>query len=265
MPPKPTHTEKLKFIMLKNILLEIEYDGSDFCGWQVQNRSKKPKRTAQEEFQKILDKVFGMSVGIDYSSRTDKGVHAKAQCVNFKVDTKIPIKNIKFALNNSLPPDIRVKKIKIVPLEFHARFDVISKIYRYIICTKKEPSVFLHNYAWNFSGELDLNIMERCVKRLIGRKDFFVFARDASKYKTCIRDIKLISIKRKGPYVHIDIEADGFLRNMARNLVSFLVSVGKGDISLKDVNLIVSKHIPYIKRPLPGRGLYLMKVKYEKQ
>jgi len=250
--------------MLKNIFVELEYDGSDFCGWQIQNRSKIAKRTAQEDFQKNLDKLFGTKISIDYASRTDKGVHAKGQCVNFRVDTKIPLKNIKFALNNSLPHDIRVKKIKQVSLDFHSRFDVVSKVYRYMIDTKKEPSVFLHNYAWNFSGDLDLDKMEKAAKQLVGKKDFFVFARDAKKYKTCIRELMDISIKKKGYYLYIEIEANGFLRNMARNVVSFLVSVGKGDILLKDASKIIAKSVTYLKRPVPGCGLYLLSVKYGK-
>ncbi|MCD6584076.1 MAG: tRNA pseudouridine(38-40) synthase TruA, partial [Candidatus Omnitrophica bacterium] len=118
--------------MVKNIFLEIEYDGTNYFGWQIQSKEKKAKgRTIQEKIQQALEKLFNRKVKINYAGRTDRGVHAYSQCINFKIDTNIPLKNIRLALNSFLPSDISIKRIKKVPLDFHARFNAKSKIYRY--------------------------------------------------------------------------------------------------------------------------------------
>ena len=254
--------------MIKNIFLEISYDGSNYFGWQIQNNSTVKSeilgtKTVQGKVENALRKLFGENIRVIYAGRTDRGVHAKAQCVNFKIDTRIPIKNIKNALNAFLPDDIRIKKVRLVPSNFHARFSASSKIYRYIIFNRKEPSVFLNRYAWHIPQRIDIERMKKASLYLKGEKDFSCFAKEASKYKSCIRKMLNINIKRKGSYVYIDMEATGFLRNMARNIVMFLVRVSESKISLKQAKDILNKKIPYTNKPAPAYGLYLWKVKYE--
>jgi len=248
--------------MQRNIFLELEYIGSNYFGFQTQEKGKRKLPTIQEVLEKALEKLFREKIRITGSGRTDKGVHAKAQVVNFKVDSKIPLFNIKSALNNFLPTDIRVKKVKNVPDNFHARFSVKSKLYRYIIFNSREDSVFWRNSAWHVSMPIDLELMKKVAKRLIGKKDFAIFAKDAKQYKTCKRRVIDISIRKKANLIYIDVEAEGFLRNMARNMVSFLVKIAAKKILFKDLSSILNQKISYTKKPAPAQGLYLYQVKY---
>ncbi|MCK9615315.1 MAG: tRNA pseudouridine(38-40) synthase TruA [Candidatus Omnitrophica bacterium] len=248
--------------MQKNILLEIEYLGTNYYGFQLQNKAGEKEITVQEVLERAIRKLFKKKIRIAYASRTDRGVHAKGQVVNFKVDTVIPLKKIKNALNAFLPDDVRVKKIKIASDDFHSRFKAKSKIYRYIIFNKVEPTVFWLNFSWHIAKPLDVSKMLRISKRIKGLKDFSIFAKEAHTYETCIRHLKNISIKKSKGFIDIDLEASGFLRNMARNIVAFLVKVGCGNISQKEATQILSKNKPYSNKPAPAHGLYLIKVKY---
>jgi len=266
--------------MLKNILIEIEYDGTNYFGWQIQNKKllaaplqkragrrpplkKENVKTLQGELEKALKRLFKKSIRVYSAGRTDKGVHASGQCVNFKVSTEIPLKNIKKALNTFLPKDIYVRRIKKVPLNFHCRFSAKSKVYRYIIINKRNFSVFMRNYSWHIDRKVNLSAMRKAIPRIIGKRDFACFAKQASVYKSCARVLKSISIRKRGSYIYIDMEASGFLRNMARNIVSFLVMIGIGQISQKDISRIIKRRIRYTNNPAPPGGLYLMKVNYE--
>ncbi|MDD4955593.1 MAG: tRNA pseudouridine(38-40) synthase TruA [Candidatus Omnitrophica bacterium] len=248
--------------MHKNICLKVEYLGTNYYGFQLQDKTGKREITVQEVLEKAIKKLFKQKIRIAYASRTDRGVHAKGQVVNFKVSTVIPLRNIKKALNTFLPPDIRVKKVKIVKDDFHARFKAKSKIYRYIILNKPEPTVFQSNFSWHIAKPLDIPKMLRISKKIKGIKDFSIFAKEASAYETCIRHLMDISIKKTGSFVNIDLEASGFLRNMARNITAFLVKVGRKDISVKEALLILNKKKPYSNKPAPAHGLCLVRVKY---
>ena len=173
---------------MKNIFLEVEYLGTNYFGFQIQEKRPKNERTIQGVLEQAFKKLFKEKIRVTASGRTDRGVHAKAQVVNFKVDTRIPLANIKTALNSFLPADVRIKRIKRVPLGFHARFSAKSKIYRYLIYNHKEPSVFWKNFSWQVAESLDLNLMQEEAKKIIGRRDFSAFAKEAKKYRHCIRD-----------------------------------------------------------------------------
>lgn len=248
--------------MVKNIFLEVEYVGTNYFGFQVQDKKNTKEITVQSVLEDALKRLFNKKIRIIYSSRTDRGVHARGQAVNFKVVTNIPLVNIKNALNTFLPKDVRVKKVKEVSLDFHSRFSAKSKIYRYVILNRKEYSVFWADFAWHVDRILDIPLMRKVSKEIIGKKDFSLFAKFAHEYSNCQRTIKKITITRKSNFVCIDIEADGFLRNMARNIVSFLVGCGYGKINVNNVANILSRKIKYHNDPAPGAGLYLIKVKY---
>lgn len=246
----------------KNIFLELEYVGSNYFGFQVQEKKGASEITVQGVLEKALKKLFQRKIRVIASGRTDKGVHAKVQVVNFKVNTKISLVSIKNALNVFLPRDIRIKIVKLVPADFHARFSIKSKTYRYIIFQCKEDSVFWRNFAWHFPAPLDLRKMRKVSKKLIGRKDFSLFTKKAKNYKDCKRKIKDIVIRKRSDLISIDIEADGFLRYMARNIISFLVRVADGSISLESAPFILKGKISYTNRPAPPGGLYLYKIIY---
>jgi len=245
---------------LKNILLEIEYDGTDYFGWQIQ----KDKITVQGKIEEAIEKLFHKKVRLFYAGRTDRGVHAKAQIANFFIQTTLSSQNIFKALNSFLPQNIRIRRVKEVSLSFFA-YKASSKIYRYLILNTQKPSVFWRHYSWHIDNSLDVEKMKKIAEKLVGYKDFSIFAKEVKRYKNTFRNLKRISIRKRGSFIYIDIEADGFLRGMARGIVYFLVEVGKSKIPLKEAEAIIKKKIPYNKKLAPPSGLYLYKVKYEKE
>ena len=248
--------------MDKNIFAKIEYEGTNYFGFQVQNKKGVREVTIQEVLEGALERLFKEKIRISYASRTDRGVHAKAQSINFKVKTKIETAQSKKALNSFLPADIRIKTIKEVGDDFHSRYWARSKKYRYLILRKKTPSVFHRNLAWHVTEPLDLKKMKLAAKSLLGRRDFSLFARCAKDYEHCNRTLKSIAFSQRQGFLYIDIEGDAFLRNMARNIVSFLVRVGKGEIDPKNTPKILKGKIGYSNKPAPAAGLYLEKVNY---
>ncbi|MDD5080516.1 MAG: tRNA pseudouridine(38-40) synthase TruA [Candidatus Omnitrophica bacterium] len=247
---------------MRNIFIETEYLGTNYFGFQVQNKKNSFENTVQKEIEGAINRLFKQDIRLIYSSRTDKGVHALGHCANFKITTNIPLKNIKRALNSFLPEDIRIKKVRSMPLDFHARFSVKSKIYRYMIDNSKELSILKKDFVYHYPNRLDIDKMIKVSKLLIGRRDFSVFAKDASRYETCVRTVKDISIRKKGRVISIDIEADGFLMYMARNIVAFLLKCAAENMTLKHAKDIIASKKDYSNNPVPAKGLYLMKVKY---
>jgi tRNA pseudouridine38-40 synthase len=260
--------------MLRNIVLELSYDGTHYFGWQIQSKKKgggaKPasprrnqsQKTVQGELETALAKLFGSFLRVTYAGRTDRGVHARCQIVNFPIETRIPLPKIKKALNAFLPQDIRIEKIKVADLQFHARFDATSKVYRYTILNARKPDIFYRNYTWFFPEKLDITGMTKIAGMLIGYRDCSIFAKEAHRYKDVYRTIQAITIKKRGSRIYIDIEAAGFLRNMARNIVAFLVLGGTGKLTLTQAKKILTKKIHYLKKPAPPQGLCLYKVSY---
>lgn len=251
--------------MGQNIFLELQYDGSDYFGWQIQSLPprKKSLSTVQGALQSALAKLFRKKVKINYASRTDRGVHAQGQCVNFKINTQIALPNIKRALNGFLPPDIEIIKIKRVPLDFHARFDASCKWYRYILATNK-ISVFHKRYRGCIPAKIDYRKLMSLLPLLKGCHDFSRLARDAAKYHNPRRCINEIKVNARGRVFYFDIKANGFLRHMVRNIITFLVEAGCGQINKTEARKIINNEINYKKHPAPASGLYLMKVFYEK-
>ncbi len=250
---------------MKNICLVLQYDGTNYFGWQLQNTNKVTKPpTVQASLEKALKKLFNQHVRVTASGRTDRGVHAKYQVVNFKVNSRIKINNIKKALNSYLPDDIYAKKIKLVDPEFHSRFCAESKVYRYIILNKSQKDIFFRNYNWFIKEKLDIERMKDCAVCLIGKKDFSAFVQKASSYKTCVRRIKNVKIAKRRSFIIIDIQADGFLRGMARNIVSLLTDCGLGRKNKNTISKIIkSKDRSNLGKPAAAGGLYLQRVYYQ--
>jgi len=252
---------------MKNVFLEIEYVGSGYLGSQIQHTSHGALTSRGKTVQSVLEEasaaLFRKKVRIIFAGRTDRGVHAKGQAVNFIIDTPIPLGNIKTALNSFLPRDIRIKTVKYAPADFHARFWAKAKHYRYLIHNSKRSSVFWHDRAWNIHAPLDIAAMRRVAGRLTGRKDFKVFAKEVKKYKNTFRRMQRINISKKGSFVVIDMYADGFMRAMARNLVGFLVKVGTSKLMFEQAYGILKGKVNYSNKPAPAYGLYLWKVMYK--
>ena len=157
---------------MRNLRLEIEYDGTRYNGWQIQRENKdsrhKPK-TIQEALESTLRKILQEKIRLIVSGRTDSGVHAKAQVANFKTKSPIELWKLQKALNALLPKDISISKVEDVSLSFNSRFEAKSKIYRYTILNSKSPSALLKNYTYFYSYPLNINLMRKEAKILLGR------------------------------------------------------------------------------------------------
>jgi len=248
--------------IMRNICLTIEYDGTRFCGWQRQ-ASGKSLRTVQEEIEKTAKKLFSEKIRLTGAGRTDSGVHAEGQVANFKIDSKLPLRNIKRGLNSLLPRDIAVCSIEAKGPSFHARFDAEGKLYRYTILNKKERSPLLKRYTAFCSYGLDINAMRKAARYFIGRKDFRSFQASDKRNGNSVRTIKRLEVISKGSLIEIYIQADGFLYNMVRNIAGTLIDVGRGRIAPEEtIDILSKRHRSAAGQTAPSKGLCLVKVFY---
>lgn len=190
-------------------------------------------------------------------------MHALAQVVNFKTKSSISPDKLQLALNGVLPKDISIIDVRDADLDFHSRFDAKSKIYRYTILNRKFPSVFLKDTAYFCSWPLDVELMRREAKILLGRHNFKSFRASEKKERGLVRTIKKIKVAKDGDLVYIDIEANGFLYNMARNIAGTLIEIGRGRFPPGYLKKILSVQDRRFAGPTaPARGLCLIKVSY---
>lgn len=243
--------------MTRNIKLKIEYDGTDFSGWQ-----KQPKlRTVQGEIEEKLKKILQEKITLIGSGRTDVGVHALEQVANFKTGSKLNLVSIHRGLNSLLKEDILIKDVEEVDLDFNSRFSAKSRVYRYKICLGND--VFLRRYAWEISYCLDFSKIKKATKAILGRQDFtsFCVSKSAKPDNHCF--IFRAGWKKDRKRLDFEIEADRFLHTMVRSLVGTLIDVGRGYFSLKDFTKILkAKDHKKAGLTAPAKGLYLVKVNY---
>jgi len=261
---------------MRNLRLGIEYEGTNYCGWQVQKSrqvtlpvrqaGKSPRhqsKSIQEVIERTLQKILQEKVKLIASGRTDAGVHAWAQVANFKTNSDIFPGKLQRALNGLLPADITISSVREVPLDFHSRFAAKSKAYRYTILNRSYPSALLKNTVYFYRYPLDIRLMLRESRVLLGRHDFKSFQASGRKERDSVRTIKDLKIIKDRDLIHIEIEADGFLYNMVRNIVGTLIEIGRGRFprgSLKKI--LASKNRGLAGPTVPAAGLCLIKVKY---
>lgn len=247
---------------MRNIKCTIEYDGSKFIGWQIQPSSQ---RTVQGEIIKAWKKVSGETIKLIGSGRTDTGVHALGQVANFKTKSSLPIESIKNALNAKLPKDIVILEAKEVKGDFHAQYSAKRKTYRYVILNREDRPGLMNNYCLHFPHKLNLSAMRKEAKSLKGKKDFKTFQSSDPKRKTksTVRTIKRIEIKKSQDTVSVEIEADGFLYKMVRNIVGTLLETGTGKRPAGNIKEILTKKDRKLAGPTAKPdGLYLVKVQH---
>ncbi len=244
---------------MRNIKLLIEYDGTNFCGWQRQNNG----RTIQEEIEKALEKVLKRPVKIHGSGRTDTGVHALGQVASFKANITVPMDKIPLALNSLLPEDISVKGASEVEEDFHARYSAKGKKYIYQIYNGPLRSPLLRNYAYFVTQPLDLNRMQEAARCFLGTHDFKGFMASGSSVQDTVRNLYKLDVYFHEKIIKIEIEGNGFLYNMVRIIAGTLVEVGKGKIPAEDMKSIIASGIRESAGPTaPAQGLYLAEVFY---
>jgi tRNA pseudouridine38-40 synthase len=246
---------------MRNLKLKIEYDGTNYCGWQVQKGHQ--LKSIQEVIEKTLQRILQEKIKLIASGRTDAGVHALGQVANFKTNSKIALEKLQRALNGLLPQDIAIKSIEEAPLDFHSRFSAKSKVYRYSVLNRDYPSALLRNRVYYFPYPLNLGLMRKEAKALLGRHNFKSFQASDKKEREAVRSIKSIKIKKDKDLLHLEIEADGFLYNMVRNIVGTLLEIGRGKFPPASAARILKAKDRRLAGPtLPACGLCLLKVKY---
>ncbi len=253
---------------MRNIKLTITYNGAGFHGWQSQPGA----RTVQGCIEEAISTMTGEKVNLLGSGRTDAGVHAICQVANFRTSSKIPLKGFEKGLNSLLPEEVAIISAKEVPLQFHARKSASSKTYRYRIVESGNRLALVHRRAWITSESLRLAPMQEAARFLIGTHDFSSFMASGSNVSSTIRTINTIDIRQtlcpeymplEFTEFQIEINADGFLRYMVRNIAALLKEVGCGRLSSRDASAIIKARDRAASPPTaPPWGLYLVKVYY---
>ena len=252
--------------MMRNIKLTIEYDGTNFQGWQIQ---KQNNRTVQGQIERALKLIFRKRIKLTGSGRTDSGVHAFGQVANFKVTSRLTDKEIQKALNANLPEDVTILKSEEVPLTFHAQYSAKRKTYRYCILNRRVRCAQQRDYCLHVPYKINLKKMREEAKALVGRKDFRAFmAMDAAqrntiKEKNTVRTVSRLEIRKKKDFLYIEIEANGFLYKMVRNMVGTLLEISTKNLPKGSMGRILqAKTRNSAGDTAPAQGLCLVNVTY---
>lgn len=243
------------------ILLTIAYDGTDYCGWQIQKNGV----AVQEVLENAVDELFGPDFSLLGASRTDAGVHALGQRAHLmtKNPCKIPLEKLPLALNSCLPADVRVLAAEDVEDSFHPIIDTKSKIYTYKINNTKHHNPLLRRYTAFAPATLDTCEMSRAAAHFVGEFDFAAFCAGGSSVKSTVRRVFAVSIAREGQTVDITIQGNGFLYNMVRIMAGTLVEVGMGRLTADDLPAIIaSKDRRRAGKTMPPQGLTLIEIFY---
>jgi len=249
----------------RNLKLTLSYDGSDFSGWQVQPDAS----TIQGTLASAIGRLTGENVLPQGSGRTDAGVHALAQVATFSTASPIPVENFLKALNDILPPSIRILEVKEVPADFHARKSARAKTYRYRICRAAICSPFLVRYVWHFPYPLAENAMSNAATAVVGEHDFTSFAAvdpergQENNEASNVRTIFSSRFERQNDEFVYTVRGSGFLHHMVRNLVGTFILVGKGTLQPQDVApILAARDRSAAGATAPASGLFLVSVEY---
>jgi tRNA pseudouridine38-40 synthase len=246
-----------------NIRLILEYDGAGFHGWQKQPGGL---RTIQAELERVLQMVLRRPIRrLTAAGRTDAGVHARGQVVNFKVDTPPPeldLSRLAHAVSNILKGEVSVIKAELAPAGFDARHDAQAKQYRYWILTRPVPAVLDRGKVWHLGVRLDHSKMQQEAAVLVGLHDFTSFRGPDCNSKSAVREVLESEFLFDGDYLIYRIVGRGFLKQMVRNIVGTLVGIGKGSLEASMTEILAAKNRQAAGVTAPGYALFLDWVKY---
>lgn len=242
-----------------NYRITLAYDGTDYCGWQIQLGQP----TIQGLLNAALERLDGAPVTTFAAGRTDAGVHAEGQVVSFRLSKNWSGANLRKALNGNLPPDVRVLDAATVADQFHARFDAKGKTYRYRIFVAEVMSPFWVRYAWHYPHALDSAKLVEDAQTLVGTHDFTAFTVANCETKTRVRTVTEVRVEREADLLTLYFSGEGFLRYQVRTMVGALVDANRGRLKAGSIaELIERRDRTLIGAPAPAQGLTLLKVEY---
>lgn len=239
------------------------YDGRMYCGWQRQGDERKLLcHSVQYKLEEALKKLYKGEVLIQGASRTDSGVHAMMQMFHYDVDLEIPRENIVKALNKLLPDDIIISLVEPCSNQFHCRYDVVQKTYRYTINTG-EYDVFKAYYEYQYGFPIDVNLVREAFPLFLKKFDFRALMASGSDKVDCVREIKSFEVFQEGERVVFEITADGFLYHMVRIIIGALLNLNERKLTLEEIKRGISEYDRQVfKRTAPACGLCLWKIFY---
>jgi tRNA pseudouridine38-40 synthase len=244
---------------VSTIRLIVEYDGTDFAGWQVQPNGL----SVQEVIETALGRIVGEPVRLHSSGRTDAGVHARGMVAHFRTDRELPMKAFREGVNGLLPRSVAVVAAERAAEDFHARFDARGKWYRYAICNRPIRSPLADRFSWHVRAPLDVEAMRSAASLFVGEHDFAAFRTSGCAAATTQREIYSVELSREDQRLYLDVRGSGFLRNMVRIMVGTLVEVGTGFRPDADISRLLMEPARHKAGPTaPPQGLCLMEVWY---
>ena len=246
----------------ENIVLSIAYDGTNFRGWQAQKVP--PVRSVESVLVKAIEKVANHTIDLMCAGRTDAGVHARNQVVNFKTTSERTDYSWIRGINTNLPDDCGVNAVYRTPLDFHARYSAKGRFYQYVICNKPYRSVMDRFYTTFINYPLDVQAMQLAANDLVGEHDFNAFRSSECQAPTSIREIFSIKLHQDGDYIYINVHGNAFLHHMVRNIVGVLLKVGSGKAPITYAKMVLES----LDRKqggvtAPASGLFLDHIDYD--
>ena len=236
----------------------VEYDGTDFFGFQIQARG----RTVQGELEKAIEQITQQPTRIMGAGRTDTGVHASGQVIAFDLSWRHTTRELHQALNAVLPVDIVLTELTTTDFTFHPRFDAIRRQYRYTVLNQSVRSPLWARYAYHLPDPLDVEAMRQAGRQFVGTHDFAAFGKPTQGDST-VRQVMQAELFIEGSILTFEITANAFLYRMVRNIVGTLLRVGRGELTPVDVaNLLAGRDRAATGPPAPARGLSLVRVEY---
>lgn len=245
---------------MKRVKMVVAYDGTNYCGWQIQPNGV----TIEQKLNEALKHLLGEDIKVTGASRTDAGVHSLGNVCIFDTDTRMPAEKISYALNQRLPEDIVVQSSCEVPMDFHPRFSKSRKTYEYRILNRKMrmPTRRLDTYFFHY--DLDVEAMQRAAEYLVGEHDFASFCAANAQSETSVRTIYSCEVFKEEDIITIRVKGNGFLYNMVRIIAGTLIKVGNGDIPAEQMKDIIEACDRSAAGPTaPAHGLTMIGLEYE--
>ena len=239
----------------------LEYDGTNFSGFQRQKNAL----TVQEHLETAIEEITGTKITINYSGRTDAGVHALSQVFDFDTDIKRSEQNWIKGINSNLPKTIFVKDVYEMPQNFDSRFSAIERRYSYVIYNSKNKPIFFDRFTYWVTNELDIEKMEEQLDMFLGEHNFTSFRSSSCNSKNPIKNISYVELKTIENFIIITIAANAFLQNMVRIMVGTLLDIAKNEIDFTIKEILDKQERQYAGKTAPAKGLFFLGPKYEEE